>query len=256
MIWRPQWTVLVPGKPALLEERAREILEDFDEGNDYTFTVIPGQGRYHAVVETGSRQTELEAVLGDAFSREVSEPVYSIEGREEEPYISCFVGGKETPVDQEPEDLVRSLGCTVPWFDEPPLPPYKPQTRHVALIQGVSAEKVRKTLETRRVLPLQPGAYRLEENPLGVLLADGLKPIGSSANYLSSRFQRATIYSIIASPDLENFSVMVMKGQTTNEFLPPPRVSTFFPAVHEIMGERTPEAILAAMGIPKEWFKL
>ncbi len=51
----PLWAVLAPGEPAWLESRVRAALmleEDEEDGKEPSFEIIPGSGRYHAIVGT------------------------------------------------------------------------------------------------------------------------------------------------------------------------------------------------------------
>ncbi|KFA88990.1 hypothetical protein Q664_37635 [Archangium violaceum Cb vi76] len=89
-----------------------------------------------------------------------------------------------------------------------------------------------------------------------MLLTDGTSDLGNTDIDLSYRFPRATIYAVTATPDLDFFDVTMTKNRKTEQFVLPPGKTSFFPVIHEVMGERTPERILAALGIPKEWFRL
>ena len=72
---------------------------------------------------------------------------------------------------------------------------------------------------------------------------------------LSERFPHATVYGVTASPRLDIFSATVLRGgEGVEEFAQPPSEFPPVPAVSEIKGERSPERILAALGIPAEWF--
>lgn len=197
-----------------------------------------------------------ETLLGRLLSVELEEPVYSIEGVEAFPYVSRLVKGERKREDQEPEDLVRALGCVLPWFDEPPLEPLTKPTRTAGLIQGLSATRVLHAFAQKEGRQLPNGYCHIEESSLGLLVREGIGWLGAALNNLGFRFPRATIYSVTASPGLEFFSVFLMRDRKIVEFVPPPEEATSFPAVHEVMGEREPERILAALGIPKEWFKL
>jgi len=44
-------------------------------------------------------------------------------------------------------------------------------------------------------------------------------------------------------------------GEGMGEFAPPPDAMFEPPTLSEINGERSPERILAALGIPPEWFQ-
>jgi len=106
--------------------------------------------------------------------------------------------------------------------------------------------------------PLPPGCYRLEDTPKGLLIADGTAHLGSAVVSLSERFPLATVYSLMAEPDLRRFRVAVFqRGEGIGELSwPPGEWSTgFYPPVSEIKGERTLERILAALGIPAEWLQ-
>jgi hypothetical protein len=256
MSWRRRWVVLVPGELAWVERRTREILEEEEDGSEHHYMVVPGQGRYQVVVEKGYQDIGPEMVLGRALSLECEEPVYSIQGFDEFFYVSRFQKGEEHSEDQEPEDLVRALGCANPWTVEPPLKPFKRHSRTVALIKGLSKNKVLRVLEKEVGQPLQPETYRLEETHQGLLLRDGLRPVGSADIVVAERHPRAIVYSVTARPDLGGFVVNVMQGRRVEQFSHPPKDRPLFPVIHEVMGERTPERILAALGIPKEWFRL
>jgi hypothetical protein len=73
---------------------------------------------------------------------------------------------------------------------------------------------------------------------------------------VAERFPRALVYGVTASPELKVFFVNVMQGQRFEQFSHPPKEPPLFPVLHEALGEREPERILAALGIPKEWFQL
>ena len=126
----------------------------------------------------------------------------------------------------------------------------------VALIQGLSATKVLNALAEEEGRPLPAGYYRVEETPQGLLMAEGSGALSFALIHLAYRFPLATIYEITATPSLNFFVVLVKRNRKTVQFVPPPDEATYYPAIHEVMGERTPERILATLGIPKEWFRL
>jgi hypothetical protein len=103
--------------------------------------------------------------------------------------------------------------------------------------------------------PLAPGRYRIEETPRGILIAGGTGGMCSAHVTLSERIPHVTVYGVTASPSLDIFIVKVLRGaEGLGQFAKPPREDAFLPAVSEIKGERAPERILAALGIPAEWF--
>jgi hypothetical protein len=126
----------------------------------------------------------------------------------------------------------------------------------VVLIQGLSATRVLNALAKKAGRPLPDGYYRLEEAPQGLLLRDGTCELTVEDVELSQRFPLATVYSVAAKPSLDFFVVNVTHKRKTEQFAWPPKEFPLFPVLHEVMGERTPERILAALGIPKEWFRL
>jgi hypothetical protein len=261
MSWWRRWVVLVPGKVTWVERRAREFLEEHGDGREHPFVVIPGQEHYQAIVEKERGGIGPELLLGELFSLECKAPVYTIEGIEEFPCVSCFMKGERTRSEQEPEELVRSLGCESEWTVEPPLRPVTKPTRTAGLVQGLSTPRILDALAASALAkggaqPFPPAYCHLEETSLGLLLKEGAGWLGSALIDLAFRFPRATIYSITATPNLDFFNIFVMHKKKTLEFAPSPEEATYYPAVHEIMGEREPERILAALGIPKEWFQL
>ncbi len=72
---------------------------------------------------------------------------------------------------------------------------------------------------------------------------------------LSERFPHATVYAVTASPSLDIFFLTVMRGaEGIEQFTRPFRPNPWVPEVSEIKGERSPVRLLAALGIPVEWF--
>jgi hypothetical protein len=242
---------------AWVEKRTREILEEVGDGSEIHFTINPGKRRYQAIIEEGCHDSSPEVLLAAHFSLDCEEPVYAIEGIEESPGIFRFLRGREEDAgDLEPEELVRSLGCMMPWSEEPPRRrKYKKPTRTAALIQGLSADRVRNALGTQE-MPLPAGSYRMVETHQGLLMEEVSGSLSFALSRLAYQFPLATVYTVIARPDLDFFVVLVTRNRKTVEFVPLPDESTNYPAIHEVMGERTPERILAALGIPKEWFRL
>jgi hypothetical protein len=75
------WAVLTPGEPAWLESRARAIVmteADEEDGKEPPFEVIPGSGRYHAIVGLDPMGMGAELQIAEEVSLECDEPVYSI----------------------------------------------------------------------------------------------------------------------------------------------------------------------------------
>jgi hypothetical protein len=87
-------------------------------------------------------------------------------------------------------------------------------------------------------------------------MTGGTGGLGFAHITLSERFPLATVYGVPASPSLDIFIVSIMRGEEgIGQFAQPPRETPFYPPVSEIKGERTPERVLAALGIPAEWFR-
>jgi hypothetical protein len=102
--------------------------------------------------------------------------------------------------------------------------------------------------------PLAPGRYRIEETPRGILIAGGTGGMCSAYVTLSERIPHVTVYGVTASPSLDIFIVKVLRGaEGIGQFAKPSREDAFLPVVSDIKGERSPERILAALGIPPEW---
>ncbi|WP_309888572.1 hypothetical protein [Archangium sp.] len=255
----PLWAVLAPGEPAQLESRARAIVMtdlDAELGKDQPFEVIPGSGRYHAIVGTDPSDVGAEMQLAEELSLECDEPVYSIE-RANDPWtvMSWRKGALDVLEDEDPEALAESLGCPLPGSEKTAEPSASKPLRTVALIEGVRAEEARRALEEDRGEPLPSGRYHLEDTPRGLLLAGGTGGMNFAHITLSERFPHATVYGVTASPALDDFSATVMRGgEGIEEFSWPPQVFPPFPVASDIKGERSPERILAALGIPAEWF--
>jgi hypothetical protein len=257
----PPWAVLAPGEPAWLEERARFAL-GLDEEEEYggvavesPFTIAPGQGHYHLLFSMDASTVGVEMLLAEHLSRECTEPVYAILEGPESALVDSYRNGVSETLEVEPEDLAQSLGCPFPEVEEPPEEAERP-LRQAALVEGVHWQEALRVLEEEAGRPLTPGRFRIEDTPKGLIIADGTGGLGFAHITLSERFPLATVYGVTATPSLDNFVVaMIRGGEGLGEFLHPPREGHYFPPVSEIKGERTPERILTALGIPAEWFR-
>jgi hypothetical protein len=250
----PLWAVLAPGEPAWLERRARDI-EALEEDEEPTFEVIRGSGRYHAIVGL-EQEVGAEWPIAEALSLECDEPVYSIDRANDPWIIMMFHNGRVEALEVSPEALARSLGCPLPGSEEPSDSPKRKPLRTVALVEGVRAEEAHRALEESRGEPLPPGRYHLEDTPRGLLLAGGTGGMNFAHIDLSERFPHAIVYGVTASPSLDFFVVMVLRGGGgVGEFTQPPYEFPQMPVMSDIKGERSPERILAALGIPPEWFQ-
>jgi hypothetical protein len=197
----------------------------------------------------------VELQIAELLSLECDEPVYAIERANDPWLVMSFQNGVGEVVEEEPEALAKSLGCPLPGSeDSTDLAARKP-LRTVALIEGVRAEEAHRVLEEDHGEPLPPGRYHLEETPQGLLLAGGTGGMNFAHIVLSERFPHATVYGVTASPHLGIFFVTVMRGgEGIEQFTQPLREEPSVPEVSDIKGERSPERILAALGIPPEWF--
>ena len=254
----PLWAVLAPGEPNRLESRALSIvLPDWDEedGEELPFKFIPGSGRYHAIAGTDPSYIGVEMGLAKALSLECDEPVYSIERASDIWTVMSWRNGTLDILEVGPEALAKSLGCPLPGSEESSVRVAKKPLQAVALVEGVRAEEAHRVLEEDAGKPLAPGWYRLEDTPRGLLIASGTGDIGYADLTISERFPHARVYGVVASPSLDAFFVNVVQGgECIGQFSQPPEDFPNFPVASEIKGERSPERILAALGIPAEWF--
>ena len=258
----PLWGVLAPGEPTRLERRARAIvMQDWDEegekedGEELPFELIRGSGRYHAIVGMDLRDMGVEMPLAEALSLECDEPVYSFDRANDPWIILSWRKGASDVEEVDPEALAESLGCPLPGREESSDSPARKPLRKAALVEGVQAEEAQRVLVEEAGGPLAPGRYRFEDTPRGLRLSSGTGDIGIADITLSERLPHATAYGVIASPSLDAFFVSVLRGgECIGQFALPPREDSFMPAVSDIKGERSPERILAALGIPAEWF--
>ncbi|HYO57012.1 hypothetical protein [Archangium sp.] len=254
----PFWAVLTPGEPARLESRARAIVmteADEEDGKEPPFEVIPGNGRYHAIVGLDEMDVGAELQIAEELSLEYDEPVYAIERAKDPWLVMSFRNGLGEVEEVGPEALAKSLGCPLPGSEETSDSPARKPLRKAALVEGVRAQEAHRVLEEDAGEPLAPGLYHLEDTPLGLRISSETGDIGFADITLSERLPHATAYGVIASPSLDMFFVNVLRGgECIGQFAQPPREDSFMPAVSEIKGERSPERILAALGIPAEWF--
>jgi len=254
----PLWAVLAPGEPARLESRALSIvLPDWDEedGEELPFEFIPGTDQYHAIVGTNPSDIGAEMQLAEALSLECDEPVYSIERANDPWTVMSWRNGALEIEEVDPDALAKSLGCPLPGSEESSSPSATTPLRKVALLEGIRAQEAHRVLEEDAGEPLAPGRYRLEDTPRGLLLAGGTGSMNFAYIVVSERIPHATVYGVSVSPDMNTFIVKVLQGgECIGQFALPPREDNFFPALSDIKGERSPERILAALGIPAEWF--
>ncbi|HEX5745583.1 MAG TPA: hypothetical protein VFZ09_05010 [Archangium sp.] len=255
----PLWAVLAPGDPTRLASRARSIvMSDLDQelGKEQPFDVVPGSGHYHAIVGADPSDVGAEMQLAEELSLECDEPVYSIERANDPWTVMSWRKGALEVLEVSPDGLAKSLGCPLPGSEASSDSPARKPLQAVALVEGVRAQEAIRVLEEEAGEPLTPGRYRIEDTPRGLLVASGTGDIGYADITVSERIPHATVYAVIASPDLDEFFVTVRRGgEGIEEFAQPPDVFPRLPVASEIKGERSPERILAALGIPVEWFR-
>jgi hypothetical protein len=255
----PLWAVLAPGEPARLESRARSIvMSDLDQelGKEQPFEVIPGSGHYHAIVGTDPSDVGAEMQLAEELSLEGDEPVYSIERANDPWTVMSWRNGALEVEEVDPEDLAKSLGCPLPSTEDSSDSPARKPLQKVALAEGVCAQEAIRVLEEEAGEPLAPGLYRLEDTSRGLLITSGTGDIGYADITVSERFPHATVYTVIASPGLDDFFVTIRRGgEGVEEFAQPPDEFPRLRVVGEIKGERAPERILSALGLPAEGFR-
>ncbi|WP_309892111.1 hypothetical protein [Archangium sp.] len=227
--------------------------EEDEEGPP--FELILGSSHYHALVGTNPIDVGAEIQIAKELSLECDEPVYSIERANDPWTVMCWRNGTLDIVEEEPEALAKSLGCPLPGSTELSDSPANKPLRKAALLEGVRAEEAQRVLEEKAGGPLAPGRYRFQDTSQGLLLTGGTGSLGFAYITVSERFPHATVYGVIASPNLDAFFVNVLRGgECIVQFAVPPDEFPPYPVVSEIKGERSPERILAALGIPAEWF--
>jgi hypothetical protein len=261
----PPWAVLAPGEPAWLEERARAALgldedeEDFGIVVESSFKIAPGGSHYHLLFSMDATSVGDEMLIAKHLSRECTEPVYAILEGSESALVFMYRNGVSETLEVEPEDLAQSLGCPFPEAEEPPAQEARRPLRRAALVEGVLAQEALRILEEEAGHPLAPGRYRVEDTPRGFIITggSGTGGLGFADITLSERLPHATVYGVTATPSLDMFFVSTMQGgEGIGQFAQPPDYrDPLEPPVTEIKGERTPERILAALGIPAEWFR-
>jgi hypothetical protein len=258
----PPWAVLAPVDPARLEQRVLAALEfEEDERDRVKFEIVRGSGRYHAII--GTLEDEgVEDVIAEFLSHECAEPVYSILGSQEPAedgsfpsLVESYQKGVSKTLDVDPQELARFLDCP---FPEPPPIELEPPLKTVALVEGVPVQKALRALEkSEKAEGFRPPqeSYRLVETPRGLLIAPGVARLNGSHILLAKRLPQATVYGVTATPNLDAFFVTVIHNRKSERFAQPPDQAAFPPTLSEIKGERSPERILAALGIPPEWFQ-
>lgn len=255
----PLWAVLASGEPTWLESRAYDALclekgEEDEEGPPFEMNL--GNGRYHALVGRNPIDVGAEIQIAKELSLECDEPVYSIERANDPWTVMSWRKGTPDVLEEDPESLAKSLGCPLPGSEEAANRGARNPLRKVAVVEGVRAQEAMRVLEEDAGAPLTPGRYRLEDTPRGLRISRGTGDVGFADITLSERLPHVTAYGVVASPSLDMFFVTVLRGgECIGLFSLPPREDSFMPAVSTIKDERSPERILAALGIPAEWFR-
>jgi hypothetical protein len=255
----PLWAVLASGEPTWLESRAYDALclekgEEDEEGPPFEMSL--GSGRYHALVGTNPVDVGAEIQIAKELSLECDEPVYSIERANDPWTVMSWRKGSPDVLEEDPESLAKSLGCPLPGSEASSDSSARKPLQAVALVEGVRAQEAIRVLEEEAGEPLTPGRYRLEDTPRGLLIASGTGDIGYADITVSERIPHATVYAVIASPDLKEFFVTVRRGgEGVEEFAQPPDDLPRLRVASDIKGERSPARILSALGIPAEWFR-
>lgn len=253
----PLWAVLAPIEPARLKSRAFAALglEEGEEDEDGPpFEVRLGSGRYHALVGTNPVDVGAEIQISKELSFECDDAVYSIERANDPWTVMSWRSGALEVLEVDPEALAESLGCLLPKRERPSDRAARKPLRKVALVEGVRAQNAYRVLEDAGE-PVSSGRYCLEDTLPGLRISSETGDIGFADIDLSERLPDVTAYGVIASPSLDIFFVNVLRGgECIGQFALPPRDDSFVPALSEVKGERSPERILAALGIPAEWF--
>jgi hypothetical protein len=234
-------------------------MTDLDQelGKEPPFELIPGSGRYHTISGTDPGDVGAEMQLAEELSLECDEPVYSIERANDPWTVMSWRHGALEILEVDPESLAKSLGCPLPGSEKSSDLPARKPLRTVALIEGVQAEEVYPVLEENYDAPLSPGRYHLESTPRGLLLAGGASGMNFAHIILSERFPHAIVYGVTTSPGLDIFFATILRGgEGIGQFAQPPYEFPPLPVLSDIKGERSPERILAALGIPPEWFRI
>jgi hypothetical protein len=233
-------------------------LEEGEEDVDSSFTIAPGGSHYHAIIGLYEAGVGSEMQIAELLSRECAEPVYSVLDifeAEAPPLVQSYQNGKRETLEVDPHELAEHLGCPFPEVEDPPKT--ESPLRTAALVEGVHSQEALRVLEEEAGYPLPPGRFRFMDTPRGLLITGGEGELGFADITLAERFPLSTVYSVTATPGLDIFFARVWRGEETlaNFTLPPEYQKTPEHAVTEIKGERTPERILAALGIPAEWFR-
>jgi hypothetical protein len=228
--------------------------EEDEEGPPFEMSL--GSGRYHAIVGTNPIDVGAEIQIAKELSLGCDEPVYSIERANDPWTVMSWRKGTPDVLENDPESLAKSLGCPLPGGEKSSNRAVMNPMRKVAMVEGVRIQEAIRVLEEDAGESFTPGRYRLEDTPQGLLIASGTGDIGYADITVSERIPNATVYAVIASPDLDEFLVTVRRGgEGVEEFAQPPDDFPRLRVASDIKGERSPDRILAALGIPAEWFR-
>lgn len=243
--------VIAPGSPDALLDAAfrlakqskRIAKQDFERTTDWTpavgtvhaglYTRFPGsEGGDWSIAEIASTK------LGDAA-------VYTAWFDSERAAVFEFRRGERVAeLNEDPVAFVRGLGFDVVEAPPPARAAGHYTSRGVTVVQGATVAELRAVLGAERIAER---ALHVVPTPLGAAVHRGGDSLAREPSILARAFPERTVYSVTRDDD--GFSVTVMReASDTFGVFRDPHVPAA-DALLDILGARTPAAILAALGI-------
>ena len=250
------WALLVPAQEGWLRKRVNKFWKQtFPHGARLAkpWEVIGCEGHYSAVLDrTPGSERAHDVSLIRSLSGGVDGPMYLLYLNEDATLVEVYQGGeRQRTLPDEPYDLARRLGCQLP--GEPGAGARAAAGGGGVLVEGARKREVVRAL--RGVYDDGEIPFGVEECPGGVLVYD---PETHEAPPLMLDLSEALpdrdVYTIISEPG--RFTCMIMRGgEYVGSFDIPERSAGGLlpvPALDSVKGQKTPAAIVRALGIPPD----
>ena len=256
---RLTWALLAPVGQERLDALAREYWREevTEDENDYAtegWEVVGGTQDHSAVLDRnpGSEYTH-DAPLAERISRELGRPVYVLYLNEmfaDGDAVFVYEGGRQTGARPLPYDLARSLGVTLPGDEGVVFATGPRPVRGVIVVEGVNAADVARALDMNEP---PRGPVHILDGPAGAFMYNEVSEhIPPVTRRLSREFPETNVYTLARDRHEKRFTVRVTRGgNDVGAFeWPAPAEQGSLPGLDSVMGETSPEAIAAALGIP------
>jgi hypothetical protein len=239
------WAVLAPLSTSELRDvAAREWESEFPYAIDPPpWETLAGARNYNALISRSPGSEGSDRHFAEILSRLAhGRAVYSLWFDPERKHVFEWKNGREVSRrEEDPVPVAESLGFIVSLHTVPDDTSYS-----VAVVEGASVDEVRRALGD----VADEGWIHVTPGPIGVLITATDGRLGTESWDVAEALPSATVYDVQLRP--EAFSVLVLRGPDEVGRFRVPALDSDVTMLPDIKGERTPSAILAALGIPPE----